>query len=650
MRVLIAAVAVLLSLGAVSSERYEIDQARYFSSPSAEATSRVTLVAEAGAFIATATPERTDAMRRWFEEYDRLLERLERHDIYVYLRAEENDSDTADAKADDALGQLEDRLSDRVVRTAQQLGSARIEAMSRAAPLAPYRYLLEASLASAAHRLSSAQQRAIDLAVTPVLDAAAATYKRLRKSSDSIAGNQEAYAALLISIAAARNGVARLRGFDGAADASYFDKAIPQSSVERTLTAVRASNAYVHYRAVAALAPKPGFSPAPLAIADALPVILAAEQPMGDEYASAYAALLDAKNRRLEICTASECDDTGFSLGFAGLESAVYFGGYTGSVRSVRAVAHESGHAVHRQFMSRNQPIAAYNLGPSFMFESFAIFNELLFLDHLYRIAPNDEQRAYYLNYFLDDATFQVFGSAQETDLESAIYRGVETGSVRSADDLKALAVRVFAQYDPRAAEDPTTALYWARDRLFYTDPLYDVNYLYAGLLALQYFTDFERDPAAFSKRYVALLKNGFTDAPAALERRFLGIDLTDETGLVAGAAAVINARTAALSKLYGSAPSTRAGYTSRMQVTWKPVRDPAPAVRAKLPGSAFAFPSERKEPLTDAGHVRSAIARFGEVQGVTDGERAQAFTNIKAAAAYYGVTVSASSWRDLVG
>jgi hypothetical protein len=86
------------------------------------------------------------------------------------------------------------------------------------------------------------------------------------------------------------------------------------------------------------------------------------------------------------------------------------------------------------------------------------------------------------------------------------------------------------------------------------------------------------------------------------------------------------------------------------MQVTWKPVRDGADAARAKLPESAFAFPSERKEPLTDAGHVRSAIARFGEVRGVTEAERAQAFANIKAAAAYYGVTVSASSWRDLVG
>ncbi|HXO17334.1 MAG TPA: DUF6582 domain-containing protein [Candidatus Dormibacteraeota bacterium] len=85
------------------------------------------------------------------------------------------------------------------------------------------------------------------------------------------------------------------------------------------------------------------------------------------------------------------------------------------------------------------------------------------------------------------------------------------------------------------------------------------------------------------------------------------------------------------------------------MQVTWKPVQDGAHSPRAKLPESAFAFPNERKEPLTDGDHVRSAIARFGEVRGVTEAERAQAFANIKAAAGYYGVNVKASSWHDLV-
>jgi hypothetical protein len=85
------------------------------------------------------------------------------------------------------------------------------------------------------------------------------------------------------------------------------------------------------------------------------------------------------------------------------------------------------------------------------------------------------------------------------------------------------------------------------------------------------------------------------------------------------------------------------------MQVTWKPVRDGPDATRAKLPDSVFAFPKERKEPLTDAAHVRSAIARFGEVNGVTDAQRAQAFANIKAAAGYYGVNLRASTWHDLL-
>jgi len=84
------------------------------------------------------------------------------------------------------------------------------------------------------------------------------------------------------------------------------------------------------------------------------------------------------------------------------------------------------------------------------------------------------------------------------------------------------------------------------------------------------------------------------------------------------------------------------------MQPTWKPIPHPDEP-RSRLPASAFAFPKERKEPLTDAGHVRSAIARFRQVDGVSSSERAQAFVNIKAAAQHYGVALSARSWHDLV-
>lgn len=71
-------------------------------------------------------------------------------------------------------------------------------------------------------------------------------------------------------------------------------------------------------------------------------------------------------------------------------------------------------------------------------------------------------------------------------------------------------------------------------------------------------------------------------------------------------------------------------------------------AEKDKLAGKQFAFPRERKEPLTDASHVRNAIARFNQVEGVSDAERDRAWKRITAAAKRFDVDVSESGWRDL--
>ena len=69
---------------------------------------------------------------------------------------------------------------------------------------------------------------------------------------------------------------------------------------------------------------------------------------------------------------------------------------------------------------------------------------------------------------------------------------------------------------------------------------------------------------------------------------------------------------------------------------------------RGRLPDTAYAFPKQRKEPLTDASHVTNALARFDQVQDVTDADRELAFANIKKAAQHYGVDIQEKSWRDL--
>jgi hypothetical protein len=71
-------------------------------------------------------------------------------------------------------------------------------------------------------------------------------------------------------------------------------------------------------------------------------------------------------------------------------------------------------------------------------------------------------------------------------------------------------------------------------------------------------------------------------------------------------------------------------------------------ATRDHLADENFAFPKERKEPIHDAAHVRNAIARFKQVEGVTDAERDAAWTRIKAAARKHNVELNEKDWRDL--
>ena len=85
------------------------------------------------------------------------------------------------------------------------------------------------------------------------------------------------------------------------------------------------------------------------------------------------------------------------------------------------------------------------------------------------------------------------------------------------------------------------------------------------------------------------------------------------------------------------------------MKTTWKPHEKHGElTTQSDLPDSVYAFPKQRKEPLTDASHVRNAVARFDQVTGVSDEDRELAFANIKRAADHYGVDVTEQSWHEL--
>ncbi len=84
-------------------------------------------------------------------------------------------------------------------------------------------------------------------------------------------------------------------------------------------------------------------------------------------------------------------------------------------------------------------------------------------------------------------------------------------------------------------------------------------------------------------------------------------------------------------------------------EATWKPYkRRGRLTMQSDLPDSVYALPKQPKEPLTDAQHVRNAVARFDQVIGVSDADRAMAFANIEKAAVYFDINLAETSWRDL--
>jgi hypothetical protein len=69
---------------------------------------------------------------------------------------------------------------------------------------------------------------------------------------------------------------------------------------------------------------------------------------------------------------------------------------------------------------------------------------------------------------------------------------------------------------------------------------------------------------------------------------------------------------------------------------------------RKRISSKNYAFPKERKEPLENAEHVRNAVARFNQVEGVSEAERDAAWKRIKAAAKKFNVELNESSRSEL--
>ena len=257
-----------------------------------------------------------------------------------------------------------------------------------------------------------------------------------------------------------------------------------------------------------------------------------------------FDSLLDPANGRADVLPGGAPDRYrgGFSVGAIGTPSMLFFGRYDGTFKDLSVIAHEGGHAVHRELMTKSSVSPSYAQGPHFLFESFAAFNELVLADFMAEHAATPELKRHYRERWMSIKGLDAFYGAQDALLEQAIYDGVAAGTVRNADDLDSLTLRIDGMFSQFPASTPEARIRWATVSLMYEDPLYDVNYVYGGLLALKYYHLYTTRRDWFVPRYMAMLRNGFDAPPAELLKRFLEIDLSG-AGLLEDDLAILNSR-----------------------------------------------------------------------------------------------------------
>lgn len=369
----------------------------------------------------------------------------------------------------------------------------------------------------------------------------------------------DAKAAILFGVIHQGEAAARLQGYGDAASAGYDSRGLTTSMVASALSAVENNiGLYQRYwswrmdriRTLTGITdPQPWDlavlktgSVSRFSFDDARQIIHGVLQPLGTDYVEHFDSLLAPSSGRVDIAsTLGRREAGGYSVNAPGVPAGLYIARYTGTLDNVRVVIHEGGHAVAAQYANEGQTPPELMKGPNWLMESYAIFNQILLYRYLADHSASIADRDYYQSALVDDLMFQIFGSAEESSMEEDIYSGVAAGKVQSAGDLSTVSLGVMRTYEPWSADIlKQSSLVWSKKQLFYQDPFYLVNYLYAGMIAASLYREMTTHPDTFPARYRALLKRGYDAPPMELLATVLGRDTSAAT-LTASAFAVLD-------------------------------------------------------------------------------------------------------------
>lgn len=244
--------------------------------------------------------------------------------------------------------------------------------------------------------------------------------------------------------------------------------------------------------------------------------------PLGEEYRAILKEGLD--NRWIDIYENEGKRSGAYSAGTT-VHPFVLLN-YAGTLDDQFTLAHEMGHALHSYLSYKNQNFidADYVI---FVAEVASTCNEALLMEYLLARTTDKKERAYLINYFLDQFKSTIYRQAMFAEFEMNLGKLVAKGETLTAEVLCGEYRRLLEMYfGPDMVIDDEITVEWAKVPHFYYN-YYVFQYAtgYAAAIALSQRILKEGEPAV--KDYLNFLSGGCSKSPIDLLKG-AGVDMTD--------------------------------------------------------------------------------------------------------------------------
>ena len=254
---------------------------------------------------------------------------------------------------------------------------------------------------------------------------------------------------------------------------------------------------------------------------EACDLILKALEPMGEEYCSIVRQGLS--QRWIDVYENPGKRSGAYSAGGYSMHPFILMN-FQGTLNDVFTLIHEMGHSMHTYLSCANQP-SCYSEYVIFVAEVASTCNEALLMQYLLKTTTDKRQRAYLINYFLEQFRTTLYRQTMFAEFELAVNQMTERGEGLTADALCDIYRKLNADYfGPDIVVDEEISLEWARiPHFYYNYYVYQYSTGYAAAIALSQKILQEGKPAV--EHYLNFLKGGSSKPPIDLLRG-AGVDM----------------------------------------------------------------------------------------------------------------------------